>query len=308
MWVVYHNNLGFHRISPMNSSIAVVIVAWNSYDNTQECIQSILNQRFVETEIFLVDNGSTIEPLEKLAHQYPKINYIYSESNLGFAAGTNLGLEKALTTDCNYILMVNNDTRADALMLHELITAFTEEDVGLAAPLIYYYDTPDQVWSSGGYMNELLMMPLDSHNRKNPIITPTERTFLSGCCYMIKRELLEQVGLLDDQFFLYFEDLDYCRRVNNSNWKMMVIPTAKLYHKVSQSSGGHMSESERFFYAKSSGLYFRKHINKTNALPIIFFRLGSALKMTTQLLIRGRFTTTWSYLHGLYQGWFGKDD
>ena len=286
----------------------MIIVGWNSYDNTQECIQSILDQQFIKTHIYLVDNGSKNEPLGKLAQIYPEINYIYSESNLGFAAGTNLGLQNALATGYDYFLIVNNDTKADTLMLHELSTALKDEKLGLAAPLIYYYDTPEKIWSSGGSINYLFLMPLDSHNKKNPLINPTVRTFLSGCCYLLKRELLEQVGLFDEQFFLYFEDLDYCLRVNETKWKMMVIPTAKLYHKVSQSSGGHMSESERFFYAKSSGLYFKKHINKTNALPIIFFRLGSALKMTTQLLIRGRFNTTWSYLHGLYQGWFGKDD
>jgi hypothetical protein len=286
----------------------VIIVGWNNYDNTRECLQSILNQRQIGTEIFLVDNGSKTEPLDNLSLLFPEINYIYSGKNLGFAAGTNLGLQKALSAGYKYFLIINNDTRADLLMLSELVKPLKDENVGLVAPFIYYYDTPDKIWSCGGFINNVLLMPLDSHNVKKAVFNPTERTFLSGCCYLMRRELLERVGLFDERFFLYFEDLDYCLRVNETKWKMMVIPTAKLYHKVSQSSGGQMSESERFFYAKSSGLYFRKHINKTNALPIIFFRLGSALKMTTQLLIRGRFTTTWSYLHGLYQGWFGKDD
>ena len=286
----------------------MIIVGWNNYDNTRECLQSILNQQQIGTEIFLVDNGSKTEPLDNLSLLFPEINYIYSEKNLGFAAGTNLGLQKALSAGYKYFLIINNDTRADLLMLSELVKPLKDENVGLVAPFIYYYDTPDKIWSCGGFINNVLLMPLDSHNVKKAVFNPTERTFLSGCCYLMRRELLERVGLFDERFFLYFEDLDYCLRVNETKWKMMVIPTAKLYHKVSQSSGGQMSESERFFYAKSSGLYFRKHINKTNALPIIFFRLGSALKMTTQLLIRGRFTTTWSYLHGLYQGWFGKDD
>ena len=286
----------------------MIIVGWNNYDNTRECLQSILNQQQIGTEIFLVDNGSKTEPLDNLSLLFPEINYIYSEKNLGFAAGTNLGLQKALSAGYKYFLIINNDTRADLLMLSELVKPLKDENVGLVAPFIYYYDTPDKIWSCGGFINNVLLMPLDSHNVKKAVFNPTERTFLSGCCYLMRRELLERVGLFDERFFLYFEDLDYCLRVNETKWKMMVIPTAKLYHKVSQSSGGQMSESERFFYAKSSGLYFRKHINKTNALPIIFFRLGSALKMTTQLLIRGRFNTTWSYLHGLYQGWFGKDD
>lgn len=284
----------------------MVIVAWNAYHNTQECIESILNQQFVETSIFLVDNGSRIETLDNLTLSYPEINYIYSETNLGFGAGTNLGLKKALDAGFNYILIINNDTKADSLMLQELLTAIHSEDVGLTAPMIYYYDDPDQIWSSGGSMSKLLMMPLNSHNRKNPITKPTERTFLSGCCYLMRRELIDTIGMFDERFFLYFEDLDFCKRVNESKWKMMVIPAAKLFHKVSQSSGGSLSESERFHYARSSGLYFRKYLNAINAFPIVMFRLGSLVVMTIQLLSQGRIRVLKGYLRGIYNGWLLK--
>ncbi len=286
----------------------MIIVGWNNYDDTLECIQSILNQQQIGTEIFLVDNGSKIEPLNKLALLFPKINYIYSEINLGFAAGTNLGLKKALYAGFNYFLIINNDTKADVLMLSELVKSLDDREIGLVAPLIHYYDTPEQIWSSGGSMNKLLLMPLDSHNRKKAIINPTIRTFLSGCCYLVKRELLEQVGLFDERFFLYFEDLDFCVRINETEWKMIVVPMAKLFHKVSQSSGGQFSENERFHYARSSGLYFRKHMNKNNALPIILFRLGNALKTIIFLFVSGKFKVMKSYLSGLYQGWFAKSN
>ena len=290
----------------MSPSIAVVILAWNNYDDTRECIESILGQGLVETDVFLVDNGSRLEPLADLPHQFPEINYIRSDRNLGFAAGTNLGLREALATESEYILIINNDTRADEFMLHELLKALKDEDVGLTAPVIYYYDDPDKVWSSGGAMNNLFLMPLESHSTKNILDCPTERTFVSGCCYLLKRELLEQVGLFDERFFLYFEDLDFCKRINETFWKMKVVPAAKLFHKVAQSSGGQFSERERFYYALSSGLYYRKHIQPINAIPIILFRLGNALKMTVTLLLRGDSRVLKSYWNGLYQGWFGK--
>ena len=244
--------------------------------------------------------------MAKLALSYPKINYIYSEENLGFGAGTNLGLRKALDAGFNYILIINNDTKADSFMLRELLDSIQSEDVGLVAPIIHYYNTPDQIWSSGGSIHKLLLMPLNSHNRTNPITKPTERTFLSGCCYLIRRELIEEVGMFDERFFLYFEDLDFCKRVNESKWKMMVIPAAKLFHKVSQSSGGSFSESERFHYARSSGIYFRKHLNAINAFPIVMFRLGSLFVMTIRLLSQGRIRVLKDYLRGIYDGWLLK--
>lgn len=292
----------------MNSTIAVIIVAWNNYLDTQECIESILDQRFVGKKIFLVDNGSNIESLVNLSIKYPEINYIRSESNLGFAAGYNLGLRKALMEDFEYFLIINNDTKADQFMLNQLLEACKDENVGLTAPIIYYYDTPDLVWSSGGFFNNFLLMPLESHNKKNKISCPTERTFISGCCYLLKRDLLEQVGLFDERFFLYFEDLDFCKRINESNWKMKVIPTAKLWHKVSQSSGGQDSERERYQYGLSSGLYFRKHVSVVNAVPIILFRLGSALKTTVKLLLRGETKAISCYFKGIYNGLIANTD
>ena len=286
----------------MNSTIAVVIVAWNNYLDTQECIDSILDQQIVKTKIFLVDNGSDIESLVDLGEKYPDITYIRSDSNLGFAAGYNLGLQKALTGDYHFFLIINNDTKADPFMLNELAEASKDEKVGLVAPIIYYYDSPDRIWSSGGSVNEFLLMPLESHNQRSIIGGPTERTFISGCCYLLKRDLLEQVGLFDERFFLYFEDLDLCMRVNKSQWKMMVIPTAKLWHKVSRSSGGQDSERERYQYALSSGLYFRKYISVANAIPIILFRLGSALKTTVKLLLRGETKAISGYFQGIYMG------
>jgi GT2 family glycosyltransferase len=289
----------------MSPRIAIIIVAWNNYKSTQECVESILNQRFVEVQIFLVDNGSKIEPLDDLVHDFPMIKYIYSSSNLGFAAGTNLGLREALATDLDYFLIINNDTRADELMLQELLAALEDQEVGLTAPIIYFDDAPDKIWSSGGTMNDLMLMPLDSHNTKYAIYCPTKRTFVSGCCYLLKREMLEQVGLFDERFFLYFEDLDFCKRINEAKWQMMVIPTAKLWHKISQSSGGQYSEVERYHYGVSSGLYFRKYMSIANAIPIILFRLGNAIKMTMMLMLRGEIVAMKSYLKGLYKGWIG---
>lgn len=294
------------EMSKMSPQIAVIIVAWNNYNSTQECIESILNQRFVEVRIFLVDNGSKIEPLDRLIDEFPMIKYIRSNTNLGFAAGTNLGLRKALATNSDHFLIINNDTRADEFMLKELLLASMDEDIGLTAPIIYYYDEPDRIWSSGGKINKFFLMPLDSHNTQRIISCPTKRTFVSGCCFLLKREVLEQIELFDERFFMYFEDLDFCKRINETKWLMMVIPSAKLWHKVSQSSGGQYSVRERYYYGLSSGIYFRKHMKVANAIPVTLFRLGSALKMTIKLMLRRETKVLSSYLKGLYRGWTMK--
>ena len=284
-----------------------MIVAWNNSVDTRECIESLLSQQFVESEIFLVDNGSDKEPIDELSKEFPTIHYIRSERNLGFAGGTNLGLRTALETDAQSFLIINNDTKAAPTMLSELKNALFTEDSGLTAPLIYYYDSPQEIWSSGGKINPCLLMPLDSHSRNETLHAPVERSFVSGCCCLIKRELLEKVGLFDERFFLYFEDLDFSMRVNKAGFKMMIIPSAKLYHKVSKSSGGESSDNERYHYALSSGIYYRKYLNIFNAIPIILFRLGSAIVTSLRLLFKGKIKVLKNYLKGLYQGWFLKD-
>jgi len=282
--------------------VTVVIVNWNRYEDTCACIESLIKQEGIKTDLIVVDNGSTDHSETLLRNKYPQVEIIRSDENLGFAGGFNLGIRLALTRDTENILIINNDTIAKSDMISQLLYEMDHKEIGVVGPLILYHSNPQKIWSSGGYIDRSVLMPIDSHHRKEILDEPIYRTFLSGCCLLLKKSLIESIGLFDERFFLYFEDLDYCLRIMQSGWRMKVVPSAKLLHKVSASSGGELSPRERYYMAHSSALYYRKHIREGNFLLILLFRFASAILWTFRLLFRGNISAVLAYWCGFIRG------
>ena len=286
----------------MTPRVCVVTVNWNQFEDTCECVDSLITQEGVITDLIVVDNGSTDDSELWLRNKYPNITIIKSKKNIGFAGGFNLGIRLALTRDVDNIMIVNNDTVAEKDMIRKLLGEMSDEKVGVTSPLILYYSDPNRIWSSGGDINPTVLMPIDAHHRDEHLTKPVFRTFLSGCCLLIKKSLIESVGFFDERFFLYFEDLDYCLRIMRSGWRMKVVPSARLLHKVSLSSGGERAPQERYYNSLSTILYYRKHITKRNFLMIFLFRMVSSILWTFRLLFRGQISALWAYWRGLLAG------
>ena len=155
-------------------------------------------------------------------------------------------------------------------------------------------------------MHPLLLEMTGNHGRGRALpAAPVAQGFLSGCALLLPRSTVERVGLWDERFFMYYEDLDYCRRVAAAGLRLVLVPTAAMWHKVSVSSGGSNSPQERYAMARSSGLYFRKHMRPWQAPFIVAFRLGSALRWTLRLAGRGQWASLCAYWRGLRDGWLG---
>lgn len=290
----------------MTPKVSIVTVNWNQFEDTCACLDSLIAQTGVMTDLIVVDNGSTDGSEARLREKYPQATIICSEENIGFARGFNLGIRVALNHDTDSIMIVNNDTLAEEDMIKELLGEMDDENVGVTSPLILYYSDPTRVWSSGGEINTLVLMPIDAHHRDEVLTEPVFRTFLSGCCLLMKKALIETVGLFDEQFFLYFEDLDYCLRIMRSGWRMKIVPSARLLHKVSLSSGGERSPQERFFISFSTVLYYRKYITIRNFLFIIPFRMISTILWTFRLLLQGQTKSLWAFWRGILAGLRGN--
>ena len=290
-----------------NINVTVVTVNWNRFSETCDCIDSFLVQESVNVSFIIVDNGSTDGSQELLREKYPDACVISLPKNLGFAGGFNIGICRAIEENADFVLIVNNDTVADKKLLKELLSGIQEREVGVVAPVIYYSDPKDKTWSAGGNIATCLLQPINSHHIRNKLpVLPVYRTFLSGCCLLIKKEVIKTFGLFDERFFLYYEDLDYCLRIRNVGWKMKLIPNAKLWHKGSLSSNGKMSANERYFMARSSGIYFRKHMNFFNSFIIIPFRVSSALLWSLRLIMTQNKNSLRAYWRGLRDGWTDK--
>src|SRR3989344_2005416 len=238
--------------------IAIIILNWNRKDETIECIKSLshINYSNLQCEIVVVDNASTdgsIKELGKLKLKF-KIKIIINKSNLGFAAGNNVGIRYALKNNFDAILILNNDTFVDKNLLVELVNiADKSNNWGMISPKIYFakgfefhknkYSKKDLgkvIWSAGG---EIDWNNVFGKNRgvdevdEGQYDSDEEIEFATGACVFINSEALSKCGQFDERYFMYFEDVDLSVRFKESGFKIYYAPKAVLWHKVAQSSG-----------------------------------------------------------------------
>lgn len=244
----------------MEPKIIIVILNWNGYKDTIECINSILKISYPNYEILLVDNGSDKNEYEKVISLKSKATLIRSEKNLGFSGGNNLGIKYALDCGADYLLLLNNDTIVEPNFLNPLLKVFEEEsNVGIVAPQINYFNEPQKIWSTGGNISRIrgsgfaYSDEYDFGLEKKDISV----SFVSGCCMLIKKEVFENIGFFDDNFFLYVEDVDLCYRTANAGYKIIFSSKCKIYHKVSNSSRENLTQLP-LYYVTRNRLYFAK--------------------------------------------------
>ena len=240
----------------IHPKIALVIINWNKPEMTLDTIKSILkiNCRQFDYQIFLVDNGSSDNSLEIFQREYknnPKIEIIENHSNLGFVGGNNVAIKHILKLNFNQILLINNDVIVDPDFLKNLVKYTPQYQ--LLGPKIYFapgyeyhnqrYQAKDKghvIWFAGGQMdwNNIYGSHIGvdevDNGQKDQINDQID--FLTVCCLLVNRQVFETIGLLDEKFFMYLEDADFCQRAKIAGFKMAYIPTSKIWHINSGSS------------------------------------------------------------------------
>ncbi|MBU1136900.1 glycosyltransferase family 2 protein [Patescibacteria group bacterium] len=220
--------------------VFVVILNWNNWPDTSECLESLKNNDYPNYQVVIVDNGST-EKFSIFNFQF-SIKIIYNKENLGFAGGNNIGIKYALDNGADYVLLLNNDTIVSNNFLTKLIEAgASDKTFGLLSPKIYFYPDRNEIWFAGGKVNWLYNKgtmrgwgKIDKGQYDQPKIQETD--YLTGCCVLIKREAIEKIGLMPEEYFLYYEDTAWSLAAKKAGWKRVFVPEAKIWHKVSKSS------------------------------------------------------------------------
>lgn len=285
--------------------IFAVVVNWNRPQDTLKCLDSLTRQQGVRARLVVVDNGSSDDSVARIQASFPQATLIASPENLRFAGGTNLGVRAALEAGADYVLLINNDAFLHPEALATLLRYARQEEVGLVAPLIYWADPPDRIWSVGGRLRPLVMeVSHEWEGQPDPRRWPEilERDFVTGCCLLVPRRTFERVGLLDEQFHMYYDDFDFSCRVRAAGLRILVIPAARAWHNVAASSGGRDTPNERYWMARSSVVFFRKHIHGWRWPVVIAWRLGSAVRTTMRLLVRRQLAAISAYWRGIGDG------
>lgn len=242
-----------------------------------DCLSSLDKITYKNCTIIVVNNGSNdLTDISK--HIKRKIQIIKTPSNLGFARGNNLGIKKALKNRADYVLLLNDDTVVSSDFLNILVaTGENRSDVGMLGPKIYYFDEPKKIWFAGAKFDEQKSLIFASHSdeignsRKDEKLE--ESDYITGCALLVKKKLIDIIGLLDERFFLYWEDVDWGLRTKKVGFKNIVVPSAHIWHKVSVSTGGMDSPLRAYHKTRSHLLMAKLHTPWTlNKLQRAFFR------------------------------------
>lgn len=296
-------------------SVFIIIVNYNGWKDTIECLESLQNTSYPNYQVVLVDNGSTDESLEyikkwcsgdiKVESNFIKYNLnnkpvyyieydsviaetggckeiekviadktpdrrlviIKSDKNLGFSGGNNIGIKYSLSKNANYIMLLNNDTVVTHDFIEHLVEVAESYDrVGIVGGKIFYYDRPDLIAFAGGKIS--VIKGSGYHFTDNRYREPTPVSFLTGCLWLVKSDVFRQVGLLDEYYFLYVEDVDFCYRVQNYGYILMYTPHSIIYHKEG-SSTGRLSPLSLYYITRNRPYFVNKNVK--NWMTIILF-------------------------------------
>ena len=217
--------------------ISFIIVNWNNLNDTLACIDSVRQSTYPNLSIIVVDNASTDGSGKELSGILPQENFLQMNSNLGFTGGNNAGIRLAISRKVKYILLLNNDAIIAEDAIEKLTTLLeTSPNVSVTTPMIYYHSQPGRIWSAGGEIDprraKASMLGTDEIDQGQFDNIPYRVDFASGCALMTRIETIEKAGLLDERFFMYFDEAEWCQRLGSMGQTIMLLPDAKVWHKI----------------------------------------------------------------------------
>lgn len=226
-------------------TLAVVVLSWNGLALTRDTLASLAGCRVPEgwrLHTMVVDNASSDGSPQMVRDEFPHAELIALAENRRFAGGNNVAIARALEQGADAVMLLNNDVLADPDLLVKLLAALAEHpEAGAAAPLIYFAPPTDRIWYAGGRCTPWLAHSShrgihESDHGQYRTLEPTG--YLTGCCLLATAEAWRKVGLLDESYFIYAEDADWSLRARAAGYTLLFVPTARLWHRVSASSGG----------------------------------------------------------------------
>jgi GT2 family glycosyltransferase len=245
--------------------VVIVILNWNGKVDTLECLRSVFAVEYSNFDIFVVDNGSTDNSVEVIRQHYPSLRIIQTGRNLGYAGGNNLGIKEALNNGAEFVLLLNNDTTVDPGLVKNFVAAAKKKPkAGIFGAKIYFHSEPNKIWFFGGDWNErrswLVHVGLGQQDQGESFNRITETNFVTGCALFIRRHVVEAIGLMDERFFLVFEDADWCFRARKKGYQCAVVPGALVWHKIGVSFDGEESPLRTYFSFRNCLLFAEQNL------------------------------------------------
>jgi GT2 family glycosyltransferase len=295
----------------MPARIAAIILNLNRCDMTSECIHSLAATNSQNLQIIVVDNGSSEDSVEVFRRRFPNMTVLPQSRNMGFAAGCNVGIRHAIAEGFEYVLLLNNDTFAAPDFVPQMLAAIQSNSrVAAVCPKIYFANSRQMLWYAGGDFS--LWTGLARHRGWKAIDQgqfdrQREITHATGCALLVRCSALHEVGLLDEQFWAYAEDLDWSIRFRKKGYGLVFAPKARLWHHdgatAVQALGSGTQALRQFFSTRNMVFVARKHVSWWQIPSYAFGFLINHIAFYTFLRIWKRdFRALWAIYRGLIQG------
>jgi GT2 family glycosyltransferase len=257
--------------------IGVVTVTYSSAEVLPDFLRCMAAQTHRPYLLFVVDNASkdrTMLILRECVDE--RLRIIANADNRGVAAGNNQGIRAALDAGCRSVLLINNDTEFEPTLIAQLADGLVAKRVEMTCPKMVYHDEPERIWAAGGKFQPWLgyrsihlgegEMDRGQHDLARLV------TYVPTCCVLIKKEVFEKIGLMDERYFVYVDDVDFMYRAMKAGVKLMYLPEAKLQHKVGGLSGGEDSPFAIQYGTRNRAFFLLKHFGMAYALPWMLMR------------------------------------
>ncbi|WP_153798534.1 glycosyltransferase family 2 protein [Foetidibacter luteolus] len=275
----------------MQPLVSIITLNYNQTDTTCEFLESTKKLEYRNFEIIVVDNASKTDGTAQIKASYPQVTVLRSEVNLGFTGGNNLGIKAAKG---DFVFIVNNDTEVTPDLLHKLIEPFElDQSIGVVSPKIKFFYHPDVIQYAG--FTEMNMYTCQNATVGNKQQDKGQFDFMSttpcahGAAMMVKREVIEKVGMFAENFFLYYEEIDWSTRITRAGYKIIYQGYATIYHKESISIGKH-NALKVYYHTRNRIYYMRRNAKKTQLITFFaFFTFLTIPKTTVKYIFKKQF-------------------
>jgi hypothetical protein len=249
-------------------SVWIVVLNWNGLADTLACLESLRELHYAERRVVVVDNGSTDGSVDALrsARSRLGIEIIETGKNLGYAGGNNLGIRYALDRGADFVLILNNDTTVDPMLLDQLVGAAQQHPAaGCFGPWIFYMQDRDRLWFSRSEWEAAASAFTARGKGRLASELQSEKTsteYVCGAALFFRAEVARRIGLLDERFFLVYEDSDWCFRARRAGFDCVMVPTARVWHKIGTSFGSEASPLRGYFSTRNKLLWAEKNLSR----------------------------------------------
>lgn len=275
----------------MDKRVYIIILNWNNWQETVDCIESCQKLAYPHFVILIVDNGSTDDSEEILKREFPGIQLIQTGQNLGYSGGNNTGIRHALERGADYVWLLNNDTVVDPHCLAKMVQAAEEDEkIGIVGSKIFYHRPPDTLWYAGGDI-DLAAGGLTRHIGQDEkdhgkYDRAGETGYITGCSLLARKEMIASIGPLEEKYFLYFEDADWSLRARQQGWRLFYQPEARLWHKEGAQSERSYANHFIYYFIRNR-FFFVRRFAPQNMVRCHLLQVKTSLFFLKQALGRG---------------------